>query len=165
MIGYGCASSIGTLVHWSQQLVESLALATQDHSKSVNALETLPIAYAYLQQLASMMSFMLESSSHFMGHLHLLLSHCHLSTMAVCYNSQRRFSSHSCAEAFGISSYNGQAFQAQKQRGKLFQTSSNPTPTSSSRTSCFRRRGEMLWLDVCTRGRRVARAVRHPATS
>ena len=127
MIGYGCASSTGTLVHWIQPPVGNLAHAMQDHSKSVSALATLPIAYAYLQQLASMMSFMLESSSHFMGHLHLLLSHCRLSTMAVCYNSQRRFSSHSCTEAFGISSYNGQAFQAQKQRGKLFQTSSNPT--------------------------------------
>jgi len=90
-----------------------------------------------------------------MEHLHLLLSHCHLSTMAVCYNSQRRFSSHSCAEAFGISSYNGQAFQAQKQRGKLFQTSSNPTPTFQLEDELFPEEGsDVMTGNVYARRRR-----------
>ena len=52
-----------------------------------------------------------------MGHLQPILSHYHPSNMDVCSNSLRRLSSHSCVEAFGMSSYNGQAFQVQKPHG------------------------------------------------
>ena len=97
------------------------------------------------------------SLSLIMAHPQRHLRSSHLSTMYDYFSSQRRYSNHNYTVAHGTSWYSGLDFHHQKQLGSLYRSSRHPTPTSSSRTSCFPRRGEMLSSVVHMRGGIMAR--------
>ncbi|WVZ68005.1 hypothetical protein U9M48_017002 [Paspalum notatum var. saurae] len=69
---------------------------------------------------------------------------CPRYSMASCCLRRPRSFRRSCAGTSGTSSCNGRAKRRRKQHRKRLRTYAASTPTSSSRTSCLRRPGEML---------------------
>jgi hypothetical protein len=93
----------------------------------------------------SMTSFTLVSSNHTEASHQCYLLLFQQWRMVDCCPHQRRCSKQKYNEVSGMFRYNGVEHSRQKLLGSHCNSSRLPTPIFSSRTSCSRRRREMLW--------------------
>jgi hypothetical protein len=75
----------------------------------------------------------------------LRLGSCRHFSMAAFFQSRRLLCAQSCGVASGMFVSSGAGFLTRTPHGSSWTSFAATTPISSSRTSCLRRRGEMLW--------------------
>jgi len=142
---FGCGSYTAQLRPWPPARAASWVRDMLGHSRCWNAWATSPTAYNFRRVPASTTSSTSASSSRSMVHRHRLRRHCLLSSRDVYSTRQNGSCAPNSAVVLGTFSFFGLACPRVRRRGSPWTPCARPSPTSSSRTSCFPREGEMLW--------------------
>jgi len=154
MTGCGCASCIGRRSRSCRVHAASLARASPGRSRWSSASGLSPTACVFLKVPAFTMSSTLVCSSRSAALLRRrrrLYLRCTTLDHSIARNA---FYACSYTAGLGMSPCTGRAWMQRRPLGNLSTNSRLSSLTSSSRTSCFSRGGEMLWWGTFINGAR-----------
>jgi hypothetical protein len=141
----GCASSTGPRSRSTPRLGTSWVPDMLARSRCWNVSVRSPTAYDFQRAPGSMTSSTWGCSSPTTESRRLRLGSCRHYSMAALFQSQRLLCAQSCSVACGMFVSSGAGCLTRTPRESRWRSFEATTPISSSRTSCLRRRGEMLW--------------------